>query len=343
MEKEFKNIEQWEAHLRGELTEAEMQEMQQRLASDEGLNAEFEAFTQLVEGARTVGDLHIRQAIAQAHSESRKQGFLLTEDDLTDYLRGKLDESTSAILELRMQSDTAFAEDMNRRTELLEGIRTKGDLDIRAQIRQAGQQAKSEGILQVDIQQSTARIVTFRQKMVRWAAAASVALLAIAGAWWYLVPSKYDEAFAAHYQPNPPMLNSLLDSLESAGFAAGKGEAYKAYLAGVQAYEAGEFVKSESPIAAWLQQNPGDDNARLLLGLNYLGQQSYKKAAGVFEQLLASQDAAIARTAKFYLALSWCKLPFKRGMAQRLLAQIANDKESPHRQAAAMMLRNINR
>ncbi len=342
MEKEFTNIEQWEAHLRGELTEAEMLEMQQRLASDEGLNAEFEAFTQLVEGARTVGDLHIRQVIAQAHSESRKQGFLLTEDDLTDYLRGKLDDEKSAILEQRMQSDEVFAEDMNRRTELLEGIRTKGDLDIRAQIRQAGQQAKVEGILQEDIQQSTARIVTFRQKMVRWAAAASVALMAIAGAWWYLMPSKYDAVFADHYQPNPGMMAPLLDSLEQTGFAAGKTEAFKAYVAGMAAYEAGNFTVSEKEIATWLQQNPNDDNARLFLGLSQLAQRDFSRASDSFEPLIESRDATIAQEAKFYLALAWCKQPMKRGAAKRLLSEIAADPASPHRMTAATMLEKLN-
>ncbi|MCB9340952.1 MAG: hypothetical protein H6577_22735 [Lewinellaceae bacterium] len=341
MNTDFIHFELLEAWFRGTLNEAERRDMQERMASDELLKAEFEAFATIWEGARTVGDLQLRQAIANAHEDNRQQGFLLTEDDLEGYLQGNLYGEKARLLEQRLKSDEVFAKEMTDRADLLEGIRTRGDLALREQIRQAHQQAKSEGALRDTT--NGARIVPFRQRVLRWAIAASVALLAVAGSWWFLSPGNYDEAFAAYYQPNSPFLNSLLDSLEATGFATGKGEAFKAYVAGVQAYERGNFAAAESQIAAWLQQNPGDDNARLMLGLSYLGQQSYKKAAKEFEQLLTSQDAAIVRAAKFYLALAWCKNPFKRGAAERLLRDIANDNTSPHRQAAAMMLEKINR
>ena len=335
MSKEFTNIELLDDWFRGALTETQKEEMQQRLASDDEFKAEFEVFSEMVAGVKTTGDLNLRQAIAKAHEESRRQGFLFLEDDMADYHEGKLNDDKASLLERRMQSDEAFAKAMEQRREMLEGIRTQGDLELKAQIKKMHAHAKAGGVLE---EKTTSRVVAFRQRVLRWSAVAAVALLAIAGAWWYFTPGKYDEAFAAHYQANPDMLENYMDVLESPGFALGKGEALKMYRAGMQAYENGDYAEAEKRIAAWLEQNPSDENAQLFLGLSYMAQQEYKKAARQLEPILKSQNPTVARETKYYLALAWCKMNFKRDAARKLLEEIAVDDASPYQQQALAML-----
>lgn len=335
MRKEFTNIELLDDWFRGALSKTQIEEMQQRLASDEEFKAEFEVFSEMVAGVKTAGDLNLLNAIAAAHEESRQQGFLLTEEDMTNYLQGKPGDEKAALLESRMQSDEEFAKAMEQRSEMLEGIRTQGDLELRTQLKKMHDQAKAGGILE---EKPVGQEVAFRQRVLRWSAAAVLALLAIAGAWWYFAPGKYDEVFAAHYQANPVMLENYMDVLESEGFASGKEAAFEAYREGMQAYENGNYDMAEKRIAAWLEQNPADENAQLFLSLSYLSQQEYKKAARQLEPLLKSQNPAVAREAKFYLALTWCKMPFKHDAARKLLDEIAANDASPYQKQALNIL-----
>ncbi|MBK8703684.1 MAG: hypothetical protein IPN33_08645 [Saprospiraceae bacterium] len=259
-------------------------------------------------------------------------------DILDAWFRNEMNEDQRQVFEQRLATEPSLKAEFDLYAEMIAGIQTFGDHALMAQIRQTHSQMKSEGFFQ---EKREAKLVSFRSNAVRWSAAAAVALLAVVTAWWYWSSSAYDKAFAAHYQPNPASLNTLLDSLETLGFAAGKDEAYRDFVAGVQAYEKGDFAQAEKQLAAWHRLHPDDDNGRYMLALSLLAQQRFGKAANLLQPLIDNQKQELAHEARFYLALAYCKQPFQRSAARRLLQEIASDSSSPYRQQAADILAQL--
>jgi hypothetical protein len=146
-----------------------------------------------------------------------------------------------------------------------------------------------------------------------------------------------DAAFAAHYIPEQNNLPNVIDRLEGRGLAAQSRE-YRTELAGALAlYQDSSYAEARSALSAFLAAHPDEGRARLYLGLTELALGQSAEAAATLAPLIQDKDFAYRQTARWYLALAYAKQG-KEEQAAALMQVLADDAESGYHEQAKQFL-----
>jgi len=147
------------------------------------------------------------------------------------------------------------------------------------------------------------RVMLPRRRLLWLATAAAAAVIALVLAWPFLFgPSLYEQ-----YAQHPPL-----------ALAEKSAEALVDWSATEKAFNSGDYTTAAALLEQYLSQQPGDDLARLYLGIAELELDRYDSARRHFLALSAAEDPALKDYADWYLALSYLKAGDEAGCREVL-------------------------
>ncbi len=268
-------------------------------------------------------------------------------EQLDAYRLGILPPDERRAFEQRLENDPELRAVFEAYSDMLGGIRTAGDLELLLLIREAHTTAKAAGLTDAahsEAAKPAGKVVSLHRNTLlrRIAAAASVLILAAVGLWWYFQPSPYDQAFATHYTPEKNRLGQALDQLEARGIGTPDNPAAKLLRDALQAYERGDMPGARSRLESYASQfGLQNHTARFYLGVTLLAEGDFPKAAETLIPLATNPAGGWQGEARFYLALTYCKIPSKHAEAKQLFEEIAADPGSPFQGAAQAILPSL--
>lgn len=119
-----------ERYARGQMTESERSDFEQRLCTNTQLAQEWADYLLIARSVRnslrsksSPPQAHISQLVSDARELAKENGLLLTDEDIWDYLRGQISEAKKAALEKRRATDPGFHARVERESAIVEGIR----------------------------------------------------------------------------------------------------------------------------------------------------------------------------------------------------------------------------
>lgn len=231
-------------------------------------------------------------------------------DKIEAYLSNKMELEEKQAFEQRLQEDVELAMETKKHSEMMQYIDGLGDRELMEKISKAHQQYT--------------RKQTPTKGKVRWLrpllAAASIALLLLAG-YWLLQPAPTNDAlYTAYYEAYPLSFGSR---------DAGSNEDL---LAATALYQQGEYAQALPQFQSLLQVK-ANNKLRLALGICQLELERFPDAIEQFEFIINQQDPLFVDQALWYRALAFLKSD-QVAATQADLSTLAARPKAPHYQQA---------
>lgn len=242
-------------------------------------------------------------------------------DELESYLDGTMPEAERGAFEARLAADTALREEVATQRALRRALRVQA---FKHELQQARE--RQEGTAQTAPTERQGRVLRPRWGLPTWqtyAVAASVAVLLLAGVWFWRsggFQSPEQRAFNEFYRPEDRVRGECPSDLPA-----------------FERYAARDYASALAEVST-----QADDSTRCLAyfrGLNHLGLDQAAEAVVQFTDALRSSERSVRVRAEWYLALAYLQGD-QPGEARRLLARIAGDEdaENPYRARARRIL-----
>ncbi|MEO0043099.1 MAG: hypothetical protein RL329_2547 [Bacteroidota bacterium] len=268
-------------------------------------------------------------------------------EQVQDYVDGFLTPSEKQAFEAAMKADQSLRESVELYRDLVQGIELGADSELRNALGQVNAQLKSEGFFsavetvgKTVRMQPEAKVVSFQY--TRWAAAASVLLVAVIGYWMIpkIIKPSNSIDYAAQFQPEQQQLKMVYDELAATGFASDKVRNASLKIA-LDAYQMGDFAKAKNLFATHLNQYQQDIDAQFYQSMSLMALKDWSNAHILLEKWGQSPPNRWTQAANWYLALCYGNLPEKTARAKTLLENIATDKTSPYQAKAHSLLNQL--
>ena len=204
-------------------------------------------------------------------------------DELQNYRRDRLSAADRAALEKRLQSEPALAEELRRRRELQAAIGTSDTAGMKAELQ----------ALEARLATPTKVMPLRRNRLRLWLAAASVALLVLAGGWLFRqfnTATGPADLYAAYYAPYP---NALAPVVRGETDLTPRERA-------MAAYEGGDYAGAAAQLAALPDPNL---DSQFYQAVSLLGSARTGEAIELLERL-SSERFDYQSQAWWYLALA---------------------------------------
>ena len=293
--------------LNGEMNTEEQQVFEHRIQEDAVLKEEVNFHQNLLLSMELSGDQLLRNSIAQAESKAYQNGHLFTEGHINRYLKQELDQKDAAIFERRLQTDEAFATEVNFHQDLQIGIDLAGDRHLKDQISSVTAQMEEQSQQQVATNnQEAKRVRLFSRRNL--AIAASFLLLITASYFLFRTDNGLNTTYANHFQIDQQAVDQSLEQLELIGMAISDKERRANLSTALQLFQSKEYTKASSALSTHLDQYPNDDLARYYYGLNLMQLENFKLANQELLPLTEKEAFDKKLDAQWYLGLSYLQL-----------------------------------
>lgn len=302
------NTELLKKYLQGlDLTKAELTEVEAILMKDEALAEEIAKDLKeislpstLKKGIKKAGQQTLKKKIIKVSDNLTAAGFFLDETDIHAYLKGTLAEEKVKSFEQKLEQEEDFALKVEKEQHLLEGLKKAGQAKLKEKIAKVQTGLEEKGFFEESSKteqvasSNTAKIKPlFSRRLL--AIAASLLVLVVA---YFAFPTEpaidINQTFANH-TPFPDRISEMIqDELSEIGYTASEKEFQEQMLEGMKEYEL----------------------------------KGYKKAIGIFEDIIAKKPDELYAT--FYLAQSHLNLQ-QWDLAQSLLHPLGENSTFPLR------------
>jgi len=239
-----------------------------------------------------------------------------TQQQIEDYLLGRLTEAECKTLEAQLKQQPALKEELKIQQLILDQIEAIGDRDMKKKLLaiKASRILKENG--------SSRRSILFRLGAV----AAAIALLVI-GYLLFLSPPAPQKLFAEYYEAYPlPFASREV------------GEEGIARLGAL--YRQKDYKAALPLIQALLESTPADSRLLLARGIAQLNLGELEESIKSFNLLINSQDPLYMDQAQWYMALVRLKLNDVES-AKEILRKIAKDQEAFYQEKASELLKDL--
>ena len=208
-------------------------------------------------------------------------------EDLQNYRRDRLSAAEKAALESKLAGDTPLAEELRRRRDLQRAIGMHDATGMKAELR----------ALEARLDDAPAKVVPLRRNRLRlWLAAASVALLVLAGGWLFRqfnTATTPAELYATYYTPYP---NALAPVVRGEDDLSPRERA-------MAAYEVGDYSGAAAQLAALPDANL---DSQFYQAISLMGSDRTGEAIQLLERL-GAERFAYQQQAQWYLALAYLR------------------------------------
>jgi len=318
------DTEKIEQYLKGQLSAAEQKTIANRMVTEPNFAEEVALHQLTMAGVEQFGFHQIQEAIVEIDKDLETAGFFLTTENIDNFLDGKLDTATHAIMEERLAKDADFKAEVDLHKLTRAGIKKEAaEADFSDLFNELDKDLAQEGFFEtMDNQQQKiaakkkpkeAKIVRFPFR--RLAIAASIALTIFA-TWWVFQPTSIDSQiiYATHFTPLTDVLST---ELEETGFV--KESYYDVLENGMKAYKETKnsttslldnYSKAKDYFIQYRQTAPTTDDfyapATLYLAITHLAVAETAQAIALLKPL-TQQNFPQQIDAQWYLALSYIK------------------------------------
>ena len=206
------------------------------------------------------------------------------EQQIIDYLDGKLTAEERQSFELRLSKNPELAEEIDDLKSLEKGLHAAGMEDLLAEMDRWESEMTS-------MQSKT-------QMWSRYYAVAAVLTLILVPAIWFFSSQKptSEELFLAYYEPYEELLTSRSNTSDSITVLLNDG---------LNAYNQGKYRECSDMLKSYLNLNPQDHKVALYLAIAQLEIDQKEEAEANFVR--AQQDPVFKQQAQWYQALSYLK------------------------------------
>lgn len=173
------------------------------------------------------------------------------------------------------------------------------------------------------------------------AIAASLALLLIASFWAIGKFNTQRSITMDYFQPIPKEMVLLMDQLDGAGFALPDEAHRKSLLRALEHYERRDFDAAELALKRHLEEQTGDLNAKLFLGLTFLAQTKADLAVAMLLPVAQSHDYALRDCARWYLVLSMIESGEPGTSIRKHLTILASNPGGPYYEKAVDLMKRL--
>ncbi len=238
------------------------------------------------------------------------------EDQMDDYLLGRMKKNEVQVFNDKISKDKAFAQRVQERQVSLKYVEQLGDLDLRDRVKKVHETAMKN----LAPEQSFSIIPLLKY-------AAVIALIVIGGIWFLQkelssieVYHKYYEAYALNFGARGSAGEELLE-------AGGRYYGNQEYENALAQFNAIPLAKSSAKI-------------NFAKGISFLETNQFTQANAIFQQLIDQKDPIYEDHARWYLAMSYCK-EGKMKEAKILFQIIATKPNSFKQKEAIEILKKI--
>ncbi|MCB0583374.1 MAG: hypothetical protein KDD10_29110 [Phaeodactylibacter sp.] len=335
--------------LNGEMAGEERRSFERRLEEEPELEREVADHQDLLKGVALYGDTRLAGAIRQSAENARKNGFLITDEQIVQYLNGELPDDQAAVFGNRLLSDAAFAEEVEFQRSLLASVNLAGDKALKARIRQTHSKLGEKGFLQAaqteaPSEKADARPPAKRRQLfsVRaLAAAATVLLLLAIGYFLYPTTDATQQLYSAHYQPDEEELQEQLEKLSLVGMAIPDKARRESLSAALNIFQSGNFDAASEALGQHLEAWQEDESARYFLALSLMETGQFGEAVATFQPLTTRAGTAYYDKALWYQGLSYLRLPGRQARAKSIFTLLAAVPSSGYKKQAEEILKGL--
>ncbi len=277
-------------------------------------------------------------------------------DRIESWKYGEMDPEQKVKFELEMKHDSSLAEDIKTYENIIEHVERFGNERTRKAIMSVESKLDKEGffgnfsgiVKPLGVKASVRNI---------WAIAASLMLVVVAT--WVI----FDHQGASSIQVSPvaqnhnaiPLpniaklqiegssLDAMLERLIAPGFGSSKSK-NDSLAEALGFYKKDEYAKARMMLLAFLASYPNDNTAQLYLGLSFLQEGEYGKAAKYLTPLVNIADYEDRNIAKWYAAMCYTQFGSEADLntAKTLFKELADDPASRYEDYAKAYLRLLN-
>lgn len=243
------------------------------------------------------------------------------------YVANKLAPAEKARFEQKMEQNPELKAEVELHRKLMKSVETEGVRQMLEQIHQQQLAASATGSVADRQETPVVRFKPARQRLAL-AAAATVALLLVAGWWAFSLQQSRPEALYADYFAPANGLPTTLGVADDPLFAEG-----------MVSYKLGEYPEA---LAAWqplLAQATANDTLSYFAGVALLASQQPQKAESYLRQVARTGQSAYAGPARWYLGLALL-LNGQQAEAREVLSELLAT-ENPYREKSRELLEKI--
>ena len=338
MENTFNTVEYFEAYLDKTLSAEKRNEFEAALSKDDGLNQAFQFYQQILKGLTKIDQVELENSIIQISKKLTSEGFFFNEEDIQDYLSGKMPKATIVLFEARMKTDINFAEQVNFEKNLLQGLTKVDESDLKANIQNIQSKLEQESFFETADsvkEKETTKVISI---FTRYRAIAATLLLTIvAGLFWFF-PAKpnSEQLYANYYELETEELTPLLERLEIVGLIPTEQERKNSLSKALQSYKVKNFKSTSFSLQDHLKTYPNDEAAQFYLGVNYMELNKFNAAIEAFQKI-SSTESEWYDDGQWYLALSYIKIGAFED-AKFVIRKISSIEKSKYQKSAEKIL-----
>lgn len=202
---------------------------------------------------------------------------------MEDYIHGRLSASEKESFEAEIGKDEALREEVSLHRKLVSSIETES---LRQMLDQIHEKHFEEETPVVSMQS--------RRSYFTWAVAASLALLVLAGWWFFSLQSSQPASLYASYFAPATGLPTTLGYSHNTDFAEG-----------MVSYKLGEYAEARSYWQPLLEAAPNNDTLNYYVGISYLAEEKPEQAIGHLEKVGQTESSVFSNDAHWYQALAY--------------------------------------
>ena len=339
----------FDRYTKQQLSQEESEEFEKNLKQDTALAKEFTQFQSMTNGIRSYYDQQVKTRIQTVESKLEAEGFFFNEENISDYLLGKMNADGQKILEQRIEQDPAFAQKVAKERSILSGIKSyqlkqkiagidKKMIDQNRLSTKKTKQLKTTP--QFDQDATTAKLVPLWQKL---SMAAGFLILLSIGFWWFNSQSlDVDKVYANNYEINIQQVNATLEKLGDVGAFDSDAEQKNSLFNAIELFSKQQYDRTSDALTKHLKKFLNDDTALFYSGLNEMERQNFKTASQSFKQLIQQMPSSEWNdSAQWYMALAHLKIPGETALAKTLFLQIIGNESNPYNIKAKELLDQI--
>lgn len=229
--------------------------------------------------------------------------------------------------EYEIMHNVEMAKEVDTYNRLIDHIETYGNRRTQNTIDKVVSKLEKEGFFNNELVDSNIKSTNLRKwKLREWLVAASFLLL-VAVVTYVSIPKKSDLPDFAKLRIEEKELNYTIEKLGAAAFSNAEEGRNDSLSKALQLYKEFEYQKAKLSLLQIVNDYPDDQMAQLYLGLSYLQNSEYAKAAKYLSPLTRAEGFEYKNTAKWYAV--WCFAKFNTehdlATARALLKELAED------------------
>ncbi|MEO6190921.1 MAG: hypothetical protein ABIO44_11675 [Saprospiraceae bacterium] len=265
-------------------------------------------------------------------------------DRIEAYKKNELDSEARKNFETDLMHNSELSKEVEVYDRLLEHIEVYGNTRVKNTLNKVVANLEKENFFKVadsGIRQMNS--IKSRNSFPLLAIAASVVVL-IAASYFIFLPKSHPLPDMAEMRFEKVELEITIDKLGAAAFANSEKGKNDTLAAALRLYKDFEYTKSRMALLQYLNNYPNDQIATLYLGLSYLQNAEYGKAAKYLTPLTRMEDFEFKNMAKWYSSMCYTQFGGEANFktAKVLLKELADDHTSDYADYAKAYLDLLN-